>query len=121
MSTKERCIQLRDEGYTHREIAEIVGVSRQRVHQVCGRNTPGHFRPYSEEDIVYPNWRKVMNENKLTKSEFVRRMGLEVHHRSIGNLTLYMAGKHYPMKRTIDKILEVTGLTYEQLFSREDE
>lgn len=114
----DKYIEARSKGMKYREIAEIYGVSYQAVAQACAKYSPGHFVPFTEERLVYPNWRNWMNENKVPLKEFLRRLGLHPSGNSVGMVRNYMRGDHYPPKHTIDKILEITGLTYEQLWDR---
>jgi hypothetical protein len=46
-------------------------------------------------------------------------MGLDLSSASYNNVYGWMAGRCYPTKKNIDRLLETTGLTYEQLFSLE--
>lgn len=70
---------------------------------------------------MYPFLRKWLNENKVSVSEFTRRMGLAGSAHSHNVYANYFKGKQYPSKQVIDRMLEVTGLTYELLFYREDD
>ena len=106
----------REKGMTYKQIAEKHGISKQRVAQVCGQYKECQFRAYSEKDVIYPNWRKWLNDNKVSRSEFARRMGNLAHPHAITYLSKWMRGYTYPTKQTIDMILEITGLTYEELW-----
>lgn len=106
-------------GMTYAAIAKKYGVSRQAVNMACAKYTPGHFKEITNERCVYPYLRKWINENKVVTSEFIRRLGLLPVTRNYGRVYRYLSGKGYPTKPVIDKILAVTGLTYEQLFFRE--
>jgi transcriptional regulator with XRE-family HTH domain len=119
MTTREKCIELSKRGLAQSEIATIVGVSRQRVAQITGKYTPGHFTKITEDACVYPLWRKWMNDNRVTRTELIRRMGIEYHPTMSSYLSNWMRGKNYPVKENIDKLIMATGLTYEQLFYRE--
>lgn len=112
---KEEMRRLREQGLKQREIAEMFGVSIQYVSLVCGKGNPARFVPVSS-NCVYPNLRKWMNENKVSKSELLRRMGMDVNTSNSLRLGAYMLGETYPRKPYIDKLLAATGLTYEVLF-----
>ncbi len=107
---------MREQGAKHREIAEVFGVSVQYVSMVCGSCAPARFVPLGDE-CIYPNFRKWMNENKVSRSEFVRRMGLTAHDNNLRRLYQIVRGELQPNKPYIDKMLEITGLTYEVLFA----
>lgn len=105
----------RASGKSVKEIAEKYGVSHQAVSNATAKRN-GYFKHYTEENCVYPNLRKWLNDNRVTRSEFVRRMGLPPHPNSNTRISAYFAGKNHPSKKIIDKLLEVTGMTYEELF-----
>lgn len=107
----------RKAGKTYTEIAAEFGVSKQAVHQVCAKYEPNKFKTITPEKCVYPMWRNWMNENRVSKSEVLRRMGVMPSASNSARLSSYMCGGAYPSKPTIDKLLAVTGLTYEQLFT----
>lgn len=106
----------REKGKTYREIAEMYGVSFQAVACACGKQKDYQFRAWTKERCIYPNLRNWLNENKISCKEFVRRMGQVPSGGSDYSFRNYLSGEAYPQKRTIDKMLEVTGLTYEQLW-----
>ena len=116
MNKKEQMKLLRDQGLKHREIAEIFGVSRQYVADVCGKCDPAYFTPVGSE-CVYPNLRKWMNENKVSRREFLKRMGLTPHTSNHVRFSNCIRGEYQPYKPYIDKMLKVTGMTYEMLFA----
>jgi transcriptional regulator with XRE-family HTH domain len=104
----------RANGLTLREIAAKYGVSYQRVHQACGKQGVGHFR--TNRAVVYPNICKWINTNKITTSELVRRMDLVVHAHNIDRIRNILLGRAEPRKHEIDKLIEITGMSYDELF-----
>jgi len=120
MTKKEQMMLMREHGMKHREIAEVFGVSRQHVASVCGKCDPAYFIPVGDE-CVYPNLRKWMNKNKVSRQEFLRRMGLAPHTKNHERLSSYISGKSNPRKSYIDNMLKVTGMTYEALFAEVDD
>lgn len=116
MTKKEQMLQLRKEGLKYREIAELCGVSIQYVSTVCSISSPAYFKPVGEE-CIYPNLRDWMNKHKVSRMEFLRRMGLTLHASNYERLCGYITGKIYPRKPYIDKMLAVTGMTYETMFA----
>lgn len=117
-SRRMKMLMLREQGLTYREIAEKLGVSNQYVSMVCGKFEPAHFQ-YIGDNCVYPNLRNWMNEHKVSRREFLRRMGLTGNNGNYERFASYMRGESHPRKQYIDKMLAVTGLTYEKLFYRE--
>ena len=119
-SKRKQMQMLRDQGLRYKDIAEKFGCSKQYVAQVCGKHDPAHFLPIGDE-CIYPNLRKWMNENKVSRKEFLRRMGLTPHSTNYERFNSYITGNCHARKPYIDKMLEVTGFTYEELFYTEQE
>lgn len=111
----------RNKGMTYKEIAKKHGVSHQAVAQVCAKRSPGHFKPYTQEEVVYPNLRMWLNENKVSRTEFIRRIGWETNASASAQVSGWFRGCRFPTKKIIDRFLAVTGLTYEELFWEGDE
>lgn len=115
----DRYIEERQQGKTYKEIADKYGVSHQAVSAACAKYTPDSFKPYHDFEVIYPNLRRWLNENRVSRSEFVRRMGLIPSGANNSRIRCYFRGVNYPSKQVIDKMLEVTGLTYEEMFQTE--
>ena len=118
--SKEEKMALRDKGMTYQQIADHLGISYQAVAQTLTKYSPSHFRIVKPSGCAYTNIRNWMNANKVGMSEFVRRCGLGNSYSNKNRMTGYLKGKSDPPKRTIDKILSVTGLTYEEAFGTMD-
>ena len=119
MATYEEKLALREQGLAHQQIADILGVSRQAVAQTLGREGKGHFRIIKKDSCIYKGLRDWMNSNRVTRQEFVRRMGFVTApstHEKFGDA---MRGEVDLRKEWIDRILLVTGLTYEECFKEE--
>lgn len=108
-------------GLTYLEIANKYGVSFQAVASSCGSQKDGSFKAWTKERCIYPNLRNWLNENKVSMKEFVRRMDCIPSGNVEGMFREYFNGKYYPKKGTIDKMLKVTGLTYEELWATEED
>lgn len=105
--------RMRLEGNTIQKIADHFGVSKQYISKELKTE-----RVRSNEKIVdaciYPNIRKFLIQEGLTCHGFSNKTGIAyttLHHA--------LTGKTDPRKETIDRILECTGLTYEQAFSKD--
>ena len=96
-------------GATIREASEKYGVSYQRIQQMF----PGVSRRGRKYKCIYPNIGSWINLNCATLHKFAELIG--VSHESVHN---YLAVERLPNKKLIDKILEVTGMTYEEAFKR---
>lgn len=96
-------------GATIREASEKYGVSYQRIQQMF----PGVSRRGRKYKCVYPNIGIWINLNCATLQKFAELVGVSCE--SVHN---YLSGRRLPNKKLIDKILEVTGMTYEEAFKR---
>jgi transcriptional regulator with XRE-family HTH domain len=121
MTKKEQIISLAEQCHTYSEIARITGVSRQYVSQVIVRigKPLTDFRKLSEKDCVYDGIRNWWNSNRMSYHKFFDLMGMRYHQTNITRLQRYFSGEFQPRKDYIDRLISVTGLSYEQLFSRE--
>ena len=118
MDKKTIARALRDQGFTYQQIADKLGVSRQRVCQICGRQDEAHFRVVTEH-CVYKNIRQWMNLHRVSRNEFVRRMGLTADAENSQRLGRVLRGEDMPRKDYIDSMMKVTGMTYEVMFATE--
>lgn len=114
----------RKAGMTYTQIGQKHGVSRKSVECVLrntGKDSDGHrFRPFTEETCIYPNLRRWLNENQLSMQKFALLIGRKFASSNSSSVGLWLRGKSYPIKENIDRILQVTGLTYEELFATEE-
>ena len=106
--------RLHEEGLTYETIASILGISKQAVHQAA--NPPGDkndgFRESTIPKIKYVGLRNWMRTNRINLAEVERLCG-------VTKLYATVIGKCEPRKKTIDAILRVTGLTYEECFKED--
>lgn len=117
MTNKEKAqmFEMRLDGHTLQEIGDKFGVSKQYVAQILPPMKHGYRALKSEMlgKIIYPNIRNWLKKNACTLKRFADETGTSY-------LTIIRAledEKSGMRKTTIDKILEVTGLTYEEAFA----
>ena len=110
---------LYSEGFTYDEIGKKVGVSKQRVFQLIGKNNPNLFKPVTEKVCAFPALRNWMNSNKVNVSELTRRMYGQCAPASHSRVKAKINGTVEMKKSFIDKILTITQLSYEQIFKSE--
>ena len=114
----EKMQQMRKEGSTLEKIGQTFGMSKQRVQQILrrGGEKPKRQMHKNRPISVYVNleawakdndcsWMELANECEMNASLFYRNF---VHGIGVN-----------PGKRSIDRLLQITGLTYEELFTRE--
>jgi transcriptional regulator with XRE-family HTH domain len=114
---KDRKVDLyladRANGMTYRQIAEKYGVSYQAVHTSCvSAGVPPH-KLITEKGCIYPNLRAWLNMDKIRRDRFFRDVGT-------GSIRMILNGSMQPKKNVIDKMLNITGMTYEELFAEEE-
>ena len=131
VSTKERSfvsstkrifqmLEMKKNGATYDEIGKAFNVSKQRVAQIIGDEVKGHFKLITPNVCIYPNLRKWMNDNRITKSELTRRFYGNTTPNNIVAVGNFLRGTTKAVtKKHIDKYIAITGLTYEQLFEEE--
>lgn len=119
MTSREQKIALRDAGYSHAEIAKILGISKQAVSSALAGYEPKLFRIIRHEQCVFFGLRNWMNENKISVSELARRCGYVPYPETHARITNFLNGKYIIKNDLIDKIINVTGLTYEEAFGTE--
>ena len=111
--------ELYDSGMTLKEIGKKVGISSQRVSQIIGGQRRVRFRYHTANKVVYSGLRKWMNENKVSVNELTRRLYGNSDPESVRRTRDKLWGKHEFTKTYIDKILKITGQTYEEIFGLE--
>ena len=94
------------DGYTMQAVGDKMGVSRQRIQQLFPAANSGI-------NYIYPNIANWMLENRVSGNAFAMRIGV-----SPSMLSTWLRGIHDPRKYFIDLILDETGMTYEEAFSR---
>ena len=112
---------LRNSGWTYQQIADKYGVSRQSVSEIMAKYKRSAFQGFNEKRCVYVGLRNWLNENRCSLKELHRRM---YGHNSGGNskdrYKRLLRGEGLFNKNDIDSLISVTGLTYEELFRREE-
>ena len=113
---KVEAYRMRLEGATLQSIADKFGVSLERVRQII---PPIEGKTWSKDSTwsrcVYPGIGQWLYENRCTYAKLAELVGVPQ-----GTMSRWMNGVHKPSKPTIDKILKVTGMTYEQAFGEGD-
>jgi hypothetical protein len=107
---------LRELGYTYQQIGEMYGVSKQRVYQIIGKSNEKYFRYKDENSVVFVGLRDWMNENKVSINALCRKIYRNAHPVLVSKVINWLNGKNDIKLSVVKKILEVTGLTFEQAF-----
>lgn len=100
---------MHNKGLTYEEIGDIFGISKQAAYQAA--NAGDGVRDDVIAKIKFTGLRDWMLKHRVGLAELERRCGCRLRS------PLIMNGN--PKKNTIDIILAVTGLTYEECFKEE--
>ena len=106
-------------GMTYAEIGCQFGISRQRVAQIIGKRNEKYFRAIKCERCVYVGVRKWLIDNKISITELTRRLYGNSSSDNFHSVNNRLNGSAELTKTYIDKILKITGLTYEEAFKKE--
>lgn len=108
-----------DSGMSVREVAAKIGCSYQNVYTAMNTANPAYVRMAKPSSCIYPNLRKWMYENGYTQKRFM----IEACGRYGGNSYKYLQSKlrgdSQLKKSDIDRILALTGMTYEVCFKED--
>lgn len=116
MITREQKVEMfkmRMNGVSFEEIGNKYGISKQRVQQLL--QTTIHKPRELSRKCVYPNLKKWCLEHDASFRQLALLAG-------ITPTTIYakLSGEVSFTQKQIDKILGVTGMTYEEAFAREE-
>ena len=103
------------DGASYQEVADELGTTRQNVQQTY-KYLFDNKMAVREGSCVYPNIYKWLKTNRVSKAEMARRMGI-----SNPQFSRILSAKGTTTKERIDQILEITGLTYEEAFTKKEE
>lgn len=123
MTTLERNQKMEEcrlEGMTYEKIADEFGISKQRVYQIIGKPDK-RIICIKKSQCIYPELRKWLIENNMSINALTRKIYGSVEPNNRQTISRLLKGSNLPTKRTVDKVLKATGLTYEQAFYREEE
>lgn len=112
--TKEQKLEacsMRFDGVSIQEIADHFGVTREYIGQITPTINTLAVRRKKLDSYIYPNISRWMKENRVCASKLAKTIGISPV--TVSNM---LSGRVNTTKSTIDKVLEVTGMTYEQAF-----
>lgn len=117
MIDREKAAQMRRDGCTYEEIGAVFGVSRERIRQVLKNQVRCRKCSTDMEKIVYEGlYNYLMDNPKMTYPALAMVMfgGGTKTNNKLRNL---LHGKNCTIsKRSLDRLMALTGMTYEQLF-----
>ncbi len=114
-------VQMRIDGYTLQQIADKYGVTRQCIQQKLSV-IAGNEKPRTkgiDEKIVFPNLAKWISENQVVKYKLYQMIGGSNNNKNTQIINKKLYGESEFSMSEIKKLLEITGQTFEYLFSTE--
>lgn len=109
-------------GMTCKAIAEKYGISVQAVYAACGSIKSVRFRRYEKKDCVWRGLRNWLNAHEVSRKMLLQEMGLEYSNCNLERLRQKLTGKLDIKMSFIRKMMEITGMDFEDLFEvRDDE
>ena len=107
---KLNVVRMRLEGSTLQEIADEYGCSKQNIDRLLYSIYSIHGNKVSK-NIAFPELKEWMIEHNCTVSKMARNTGINYQ-------TLYtsLVGRNKPSIKTINAVLDYTGLTFQQAF-----
>lgn len=113
-------IKLKQDGLTYREIAKMFGVSHQRVAQIIGEQNVSYFKEVTEKQCVFKGIRDYMNNTQTSLTALIKKCGFNYHAETANKYRYWLNGTNEMKMSAINSLLEVTGLTYEEAFRRDN-
>lgn len=117
----DEAIKMRNEGATYEEIGTHFGVSRQRIHTALGGNFKKNAQVYTK--IRYKGLKRWFKETGTTFAGFARTVGAKSTSAYVKKIQNWLTeGGERERTFTIEqikKMLEVTGMTFEELFEED--
>ena len=108
-------VTMRVNGATLREIAEKFNISREYVRQCMPKQmVTNQLVENGWESIIYPALKEWVKEHEFSNADLAKKTGTSQQH-----INAFLRGNFNPRKSTIDKILALTGMTYEQAFRKD--
>lgn len=116
---REQATALRKQGMTYQQIADSMGVSKAYVAVLLDKTVKtSNFHIWPIELSPYPVLTQWMNDNQMTRQELAEKLGYSPSTGSYYIITKIMRTDKFT-KKEIDKLLEITGMTYEELFKKQ--
>lgn len=115
---KVEAYRMRLDGATLQQVADIFGVTKEYIRQITPAGQRSRYRSADERyaHCVYPAIAQWMHDNRFSYKRLANEIG-------VAPATLYggLSGARHVAKYTIDGVLAVTGMTYEEAFAKKEE
>lgn len=112
---KVKAYAMRLDGATLQEVADALGVSREYIRQITPPVETHGRRRSSYDGCIFPNIANWLYDNRYSYNRFAKLV-------ASNSMSVYRAlvGQTDMPKKLIDKILDATGMTYEEAFAKDN-
>ena len=121
MEDKKEMLALRERGLTYQEIADIYHITRQRVHQIIGKENVRKSN-VDIERIVYKGVYEFMRDDPdISYTSLLRAFATNISKDDNRKFARFLQDKSDSGKLTIGQIkrlIKFTGKSFEELFER---
>ena len=120
----QKMIEMRNEGHTYQEIADVFGISKQAVHSYIKKAKERHLRHDKEcERIVYQGiYELFKSDPKMNYTRFTTLIYGKYYRKRVPAVKSLVTGENesrLPL-RVYQRICEICGKPFEQTFKRRE-
>ena len=120
---KERAMdmfKMRLEGATYQEIADKYGITKQRVEGILKMREPSKKHSNNKyEKCIYKGLREWLQQNNYKLNDLQNLISKNKQKQAGNSLRMKLCGKREFRLSEINKIINLTGMTFEELFMQE--
>lgn len=113
---RKKALEMRMEGKSLQEIADHFGVTPPLISALSHKAGLRCRSVYKSAKVIYPSIAQYLKTNCISVCSFADLCGV-----SSRMMYTFLSGQVCASKYTIDQILRVTGMTYEEAFSECEE
>ena len=120
---KERAMdmfKMRLEGATYQEIADKYGITKQRVEGILKMREPSKKHSNKKyEKCIYKGLREWLQQNNYKLNDLQNLISKNKQSQAGNSLRMKLCGEREFRLSDINKIINLTGMTFEELFMQE--
>ena len=111
---KKEALAMRMDGASFQEIGDRLGLAKQTIQRGIPAIHGSRNAVKPIQNCVYPNIERWRRQQRYSRAEFGRELGV-----APGTISRVMTGTTQPLKPMVDRILALTGMTYEVAFAED--
>lgn len=117
---KSKAVEMREQGFTLQQIADELGYSRQNVCQQLRKIGIERGSIKNIKTIIYKGLADWMIKNDMSINMLAMKIYKKYYNTACNNLIKKLRGERVITMQEIKKILEVTGMTFEECFEERE-